>query len=139
MSKIVYLNKEDILLSHKLGMEEFGGNLEGLSQECVEKRVVEPQTNYFGEEQYPGLFRKAALYWLRLTTSHCFTDGNKRAGMISTDLFLRYNGYEINVDQETLFTYCLLIGNHKTRPSLDEIEDWLKSNTVLLDHSWRTI
>jgi len=27
----------------------------------VLKKVVEPQTFYFGEEQYPGLFRKAAL------------------------------------------------------------------------------
>lgn len=85
--------------------------------------MVEPQTAYFGEEQYPGLFRKAALYWHRITTAHCFSDGNKRAGMISTDLFLRYNGYKIKVDQETLYVYCLLIGNHKTRPSLDEVEE----------------
>lgn len=111
----------------------------GVSLECIEKRVVEPQTAYFGEEQYPGLFRKAALYWHRITTAHCFSDGNKRAGMISTDLFLRYNGYKIKVDQETLYVYCLLIGNHKTRPSLDDVEDWLKRNTVQHDHSWREI
>lgn len=126
MSKIIYLDKDDILESHKLGMTEFGGNLEGLSIHCVEKRVVEPQTKYFGVEQHPGLFRKAALYWHRITTSHCFNDGNKRAGMISTDLFLKYNGYKFSVDQETLFVYCLLIANHKTRPSLYEVEAWLK-------------
>ena|SRR5690625_1768049 len=118
-------------------MDTFGGTLEGMSIECVEKRVVEPQTIYFGEEQYPGLFRKAALYWHRITTAHCFSDGNKRAGIISTDLFLKYNGYKISVDQETLYAHCLLIGNHKTRPSLNEVEDWLKNNTVRYDHSWR--
>ncbi|WP_368654623.1 type II toxin-antitoxin system death-on-curing family toxin [Ornithinibacillus sp. 4-3] len=76
-----------------------------------------------GEEQYPGLFRKAAVYWYRITISHCFSDGNKRVAIISTDLSLRYNGYKIKVDQETLYAYCLRIGDHNTRPTLDKIED----------------
>lgn len=100
---------------------------------------MEPQTHYFGEEQYPGLFRKAALYWYRITTVHCFHDGNKRAGIISTNLFLLYNGYEIDVDDETLYVYCLLIANHQTRPVLDEVENWLKRNTVRLDHYWKIV
>lgn len=69
-----------------MGMAEFGGNLKGVSLKRVEQRVVEPQTKYFGEEQYPGLFRKAAVHWYRITISHCFSDGNKRAAIISTDL-----------------------------------------------------
>lgn len=139
MSEMVYLDKDDILLSHKIGMNEFGGELEGVDYSCVEKRVVEPQTIYFGEEQYPGFYRKAALYWYRITTSHCFSDGNKRAALISTDLFLRYNGYKFKVDQEALYVYCLLIANHKTRPSLDEVEDWLKRNIVPIDYSWQIV
>lgn len=137
MREIVYLNKDDILLAHEMGMREFGGEQVGFSQSCVEQRVVEPQTTYFGKEQYPGLFKKAALYWHRITSAHCFSDGNKRAGLISTDLFLRYNGYKFKVDQDTLYNYCLLIANHKTRPELDEVEVWLKRYTVPLDHSWQ--
>lgn len=139
MEELIYLDEDDILLAHNHGMTAFGGELEGISYSCVKNRVVEPQTKYFGEEQYPGLYRKAALYWYRITTSHCFSDGNKRAGLISTDLFLRYNGYKFKVDQETLYVYCLLIGNHKTRPSLNEVEDWLKRNTVSLDHKWQVL
>lgn len=86
MNEIVYLDVEDILTSHRMGMHEFGGEVGGVCKNCVEKIVVVPQTHYFGEEQYPGLFRKAALYWLRITTAHCFHDGNKRAGLISTKL-----------------------------------------------------
>jgi len=139
MNEIVYLNVEDILTSHRMGMHEFGGEVGGVCKSCVEKIVVEPQTHYFGEEQYPGLFRKAALYWLRITTVHCFHDGNKRAGLISTNLFLNYNGYDINVDDQELYVYCVLIANHKTRPSLDEIEVWLKRHTIKLGHSWRIV
>lgn len=86
MNEIVYLDVEDILTSHRMGMHEFGGEVGGVCKNCVEKIVVVPQTHYFGEEQYPGLFRKVALYWLRITTAHCFHDGNKRAGLISTKL-----------------------------------------------------
>jgi hypothetical protein len=50
MNKIVYLDKEDILLSHEMGMAEFGGDRFSLSHSCVENRVIEPQTRYFGEE-----------------------------------------------------------------------------------------
>ncbi|HLR60647.1 MAG TPA: type II toxin-antitoxin system death-on-curing family toxin [Pseudogracilibacillus sp.] len=138
MDNILYLNKDDILSAHSIGMTEFNGKLVGVSHSCVEKRVIEPQTKYFGQEQYPGLFKKAALYWYRITTSHCFTDGNKRAALISTDLFLKYNGYKINVNQESLFVYCLLIGNHKTRPLILEVESWLKRNTIKLDYAWKT-
>lgn len=89
MNRIVYLNKKDILTAHKLGMTEFGGDFKGYSESCIEKRVVEPQTNYFGEEQYPGVFKKAALYWYKITISHCFADGNKRAGILSTDFVFK--------------------------------------------------
>lgn len=55
---IIYLDKEDILLSHQLSMAKFGGEFERIDHSCVEKRVVEPQTNYYGEEQYPGFLKK---------------------------------------------------------------------------------
>src|SRR5699024_1316036 len=137
MNDIIYLNIEDILTAHRLGLTAFGGVQSEYSLSCIEKRVVEPQTFYFGEEQYPVLFRKAALYWDKLTISHCFIDRNKCVDMIAADLFLKYNGYKIIVDNETLYVYCLLIGNHKTRPTLNEVEDWLVRNTIKLDHNWR--
>lgn len=137
MIEIVYLDTVDILTSHEMGMLEFSDELGSICKSCVDKIVVEPQTHYFGEEQYPALFRKAALYWYRITTAHCFYDGNKRAGIISTNLFLQYNGYEIDIDDEMLYVYCLLIANHETRPDLDEVEAWLKRNTIKLEHYWQ--
>jgi len=131
LSEIIYLTKEDILTANKIAVEEFGDGLQGFDDSCVEKRVVEPQTKYFGEEQYPGIFKKASLYWYKITISHCFLDGNKRTGLIATMLFLELNGYEIKADKKELYLYCLLIANHKTRPTLDEVEEWLKKNTAL--------
>lgn len=76
MDEIIYLDKEDILAAHQSGFQQFGGTI-SYDDSYVEKRVIEPQTSYWGTEQYPGLFRKAAVYLYRITISHCFADGNK--------------------------------------------------------------
>jgi|SRR5699024_1487198 len=134
MIEINYLTKEDILTAHSIGFEQYGGNLHGYSEICIEKRVVEPQLFYFGVEQYPGIFKKASVYWHRLTTSHCFVDGNKRVGLLSTLMFLEMNGYEVIADDDSLYNYCLLIANHETRPSIEEVEDWLKQQTIKINN-----
>ncbi len=136
MQEIIYLDKEDILLAHHSGFEQFGGTIYGFDDSCVEKRVIEPQTAYWGTEQYPGLFKKAAVYMYRITISHCFNDGNKRAAFLCTDLFLRYNGYQFSATTDELYDFCLKIANHETRPTLDYIEEWIQSHTIPFEFSY---
>ncbi|UNY39950.1 hypothetical protein KLEB273_gp094 [Bacillus phage vB_BauM_KLEB27-3] len=52
---IKYLIHEDIIKAYELGYHEFGSNRNKVCDSCVEKRVVQPQTHFFGVEQYPGL------------------------------------------------------------------------------------
>ncbi len=130
---IIYLTQEDIIESHKEGFDTFGGGKYGVDMTCVEKRVVEPQTHYFGVEQYPGLFLKAALYMHHLSSIHCFNDGNKRVAFIATDLFLKFNGYKFKVDQNELYVYCYLIADRKTRPSIESVRMWIVDNVVPFD------
>lgn len=132
MEHINYLTKTDILTAHSIGFNQYGGTLDGYDESCVERRVIDPLAEYFGVEMYPGVFMKAAVYWHRITTSHCFNDGNKRTGLISTLLFLEMNGYEVIVDDDSLYDYCLKIANHKTRPSIKEVENWIKEHAVKL-------
>lgn len=125
---INYLSMEDILEAHEIGFSTFGERTEGIDHGCVEKRMVEPQTAYFGDEQYPGLFKKAAVYMYYIAISHCFAGGNKRASFLSTDLFLKYNGYSFVVNQRELYDFCCTIADHRTRPELEEVEEWIKQN-----------
>lgn len=129
MTEINYLDKEDILTAHELGFLQFGGTIYDFDDSCIEKRVVEPQTTYWGTEQYSGLFKKAAVYMFRITISHCFADGNKRADFLCTDLFLKYKGYCFSATTDELYDFCLKIANHETRPDLEYIEEWIKSHT----------
>lgn len=125
---IKYLIHEDIIKAYELGYHEFGSNRNKVCDSCVEKRVVEPQTHFFGVEQYPGLFKKAAVYMYRITTSHCFEDGNKRAAILSTDLFLKYNGFEFKVSHDELYDFVYAVADHETRPTLEEVEEWIQLN-----------
>lgn len=129
MEHVNYLTKTDILTAHSVAYEQYGGNLQGYDENCVEKRVVEPSANYFGVELYQGLFLKGAVYWHRITTAHCFNDGNKRTGLISMLLFLEMNGYEVIADDDSLYHYCLKIANHETRPTIKEVAKWLEENS----------
>lgn len=127
--EIIYLDKEDILAAHETGLLQSELAIGGYDESCVEKRVIEPQTAYYDIEQYPGLFKKAAVYMYRITISHCFSDGNKRTAFLSTELFLNYNGYTFSASVDELYDFCLSIANHVTRPHLDNVEKWIQSHT----------
>lgn len=131
MDEILYLELDDLLDAHKRGYTEFSGGMDySYDESCVEKRINEPQGFFWGVEQYPGLFKKAAVYMHRIISSHCFSDGNKRAGFLATEVFLGLNGYEFDVTTDELFDFCLKIANHETRPELHEVESWIKEHVI---------
>ena len=71
------------------------------------------------------LIRLAAYYWHGISMSHCFVDGNKRTGFISSVTFLLMNGvkfeapaYDLGPWIETLF--------EEDRFKLEVLEDVLR-------------
>jgi death on curing protein len=80
---VVKIAKRQILLFHDFVLQQHGG-LQGIREPGYLDLIIEkPFTDYFGEEQYPGIFMKAAVYWHGIATSHCFSDGNKRTAMMT--------------------------------------------------------
>ena len=55
-----------------------------------------PAKELFGEEIYPGLFLKAAIYMHGFATRQFFADGNKRTAYLTTSTFLEINGFTSN-------------------------------------------
>ena len=55
-------------------------------------------TAYFEitQEDYDDVARLAAAYAFGLVGNHGFSDGNKRAALVTADLFLMLNGYELD-------------------------------------------
>lgn len=81
----------------------------------------------FGEEAYPALSDKAAILFLNLMKKHCFHNGNKRTAYMSLLLFLRKNGYRMDLDTDTAVQLCV---NVATWPG--NFDDLKKKTTVFI-------
>ena len=63
-----------------------------------------------------------------LTRNHAFIDGNKRISISTAVLFLQVNGYRPTATNPDLEQFAIYVTT--TKPSIDEIVDWLRTNTV---------
>ncbi len=76
-------------------IELFGG-LHGVRDKgAVEAAVFRPQIGY-----YNSVDEEAAALMESLGNNHGFLDGNKRIAFTATDVFLRRNGFYIEVEAE---------------------------------------
>lgn len=123
----VRLTKQQIIAIHDQELAESNG-LSGIKEPGYLELIADkPFTEVFGEEQYPGLFTKAAVLMEGLIKSHCFNDANKRTGVLSTYIFLNINGYELDADHDDLFEIAIQVAtNSIDRPALAK---WLERNS----------
>ncbi len=87
-----YLTAEEILHLHFQVIEDFGGSHGVRSESRLLSVISAPQQVIFGEEQYPGVFDKAAVYMRNIIGDHPFVDGNKRTAVTVCGIFLARNG-----------------------------------------------
>lgn len=86
---IKYLTLEEILEIHDEMLIRFGG-LAGIRDANLLHSVIEtPKAAMFGQEMYPSIYEKAAIYLYLITRNHPFNDGNKRTAYVVTLLFLK--------------------------------------------------
>ena len=117
-----YLTVAEVYRMHYLLMERFGGRHGVRDQHAVEAAVFRPQTGY-----YNSLEEEVAALMESLGNNHGFIDGNKRIAFTAADVFLRRNGFYIEV--------TAVEGNEFIYGSMDRgvfrfphILDWLRKH-----------
>lgn len=119
-----YLSLENVIKIHGRQIEQFGG-VPGLRDAgLVEAALLRPQTGY-----YLDVLEEAAALWESLTMNHGFVDGNKRIGFAATYIFLRLNGYYLNVDA-AVATRFILKSIEAGTFTKDNLNDWLRGNVI---------
>lgn len=68
-----------------------------------------PQASFFGREAYPTLTGKAAALMHSLAGNHALVDGNKRLALLATAVFLRINGYQLDLSDDEAFNLTLSV------------------------------
>jgi death-on-curing protein len=124
---VKYLTLEDILRLHFQVIEDYGGSHGVRDQQRIKSVVLAPQQAVFGEEQYPDLYEKAAVYMRNIIADHAFSDGNKRSGTTVAAVFLDLNGVELTALPKELEDFAVQVAvEHLDVPT---IAAWLRAHS----------
>jgi death-on-curing protein len=88
-----YLTTLEVERFHDSVLAEIGGLSGFRDRGLVDSAVNRVHTGY-----YRNLFEEAAALMESLANNHGFIDGNKRTAFVSTDAFLRLNGFWLDVE-----------------------------------------
>jgi death on curing protein len=99
-----YLNLEDLL--DLVNALDTGPVLDlGLLDSACHR----PSASLFGQEAYPTLAGKAAALMHSLACNHALVDGNKRLALLATVVFLRINGYVLDLTDDEAFDLTMSV------------------------------
>ena len=124
-----YLTTENILQIHAFVIDETGGSHGLRDRGALLSTVALPAQTAFGQELYPTIFIKAAVYTRNIIFSHPFVDGNKRTAMTATVVFLEDNGYIFVVHQGQIEKFALSVIEKKL--DTEAIASWFKNHSTL--------
>jgi death-on-curing protein len=92
-------------------IELFGGVHGVRDKAAVEAAVFRPQIGY-----YNSIEEEAAALMESFGNNHAFLDGNKRIAFIVADVFLRRNGFFLNVNTQAGYAFiCGSMERHEFR------------------------
>ena len=125
MRDIVWILDEAVLAVHDEQLAEHGG-LPGIRDlGAVQSALARPR-NLASYEDCDDLARFAAAYAFGIAKNHGFADGNKRTALVTADMFLMLNGYELmSSPAENVLTF---LGVAEGSISEEELAAWIGNN-----------
>jgi death on curing protein len=103
-------------------IDRYGGS-DGLRDAgALEAALYRPQTGY-----YEDVIAEAAALFESVAMNHPFVDGNKRIAFACTDVFLRINGYHLDLKPMVILKW--MIGHLEQGTfRMENIEPWLRKH-----------
>ena len=123
-NRVAFLSRDEVLEIHSTLLERFGGPPGVRDHGLLESALYRPQTGH-----YADLAEMAAALFESLIMNHPFVDGNKRVAFFATDVFLRLNGYRLQVDANHAHRFLIgLLENNRCR--FDELLPWIREHVT---------
>jgi len=123
---IQFLSLDEMIAIHHRLMDKFGGTPGLRDQGLLESALFRPQTGY-----YKTLAQMAAALFESLVSNHAFVDGNKRVAFFGCDVFLRMNGWKLDVDVDS--AYSFIIGSlERGECDYEHLQAWIQANLAAL-------
>lgn len=83
----------------------------------------------YGEKKYQSIHDKAGAILYSIVNGHSFTDGNKRTGLLTTCLFLYFNGLYLKIPPDCAkYLECMADAQNPNAPTELDAIVWVKKN-----------
>ena len=100
---IKFLTLSEVLLILEDQIRNYGGTYGVRDRNLLSSAIYMPESIFDGKYLHETVPAMAAAYAFHICQNHPFIDGNKRAALASSLVFLDINGYELNCKNETLY------------------------------------
>jgi death-on-curing protein len=121
------LTVDEVLVIHERCIALYGGRDGVRDLGLLESALYRPQSGY-----YEDLATMAAALFESLLMNHPFVDGNKRVAFFATDVFLRLNGWKLEVDaHEAHELINRLLETHMA--DIEHLLPWITASLEKLD------
>lgn len=119
-----YLSVSDLIRINKRMVSKWGGIAGVRDCALLESAVARPQSGY-----YHDVIEEAAALCESLLQNHPFLDGNKRAAVVATAVFLRWNGYRLQFTDREMYDWLMQLFE-TGRVTKQELDTWFREHTV---------
>ncbi|MCP5142637.1 MAG: type II toxin-antitoxin system death-on-curing family toxin [Chromatiales bacterium] len=121
---VQFLSLDEVLAIHARLIDRFGGAKGLRDAGLLESALYRPRTGY-----YDDLVAMAAALFESLINNHPFVDGNKRVAFFATDIFLRLNGWQFQLNGPDAHRF--LMGLFATGEcDREHLEPWIRATIV---------
>lgn len=100
----------------------------------LQSAVIRKDMTACSKDIFEGVFNKSAALFHGIISNHSFYNGNKRAALMSTLVYLGENGYWVTkCEDEEMFEFTRKIAAHELSDNRSDeiaiISDWLRTNS----------
>ena len=122
-----HISIDEVLELHRRIIETSGGSMGLRCRSGLESAVAQPRMTFGRHDLYPTIIEKAAALCFSLIQNHPFVDGNKRVGHAAMELFLIFNGYEVDATVDV--QEQIILGVAAGCVSRDQLVSWLEEHS----------
>jgi death on curing protein len=125
VTEFIWVLDAVVFALHDEQLAEHGG-LSGIRDLGAVQSALSRPRNLASYDGCDDIARLAAAYAFGIAKNHGFLDGNKRTALVTADLFLLLNGYQLNSSPaENVLTFLALANGSLTE---DELAAWIRAN-----------
>ena len=127
-----FIPADVVRIIHTDLLQRYGGQPGLRDAKALDSALAQPRMTFGGKYIHRTIFQKAAAYGYHICRSHPFIDGNMRVALVSMDIFLQQNGWEIAAPEEEAYLTMMALASGQC--SKAQLAIWLKEHSSKLRH-----